>query len=51
MSQRSCGGGKNGDFVIDLGDDDDDFDFQSENEIEMSEDQRMMEEIIQMERE
>jgi len=41
MSHRSYGGGKDGDFLIDLGDDDDDFDFQSENEIEISEDQRI----------
>ena len=50
MSQKSYVWGKDGEFVIDLGDDDDDFDIPSEDEIEISEDQRIMEEMIQMER-
>ena len=34
MSQKRYGEGKDGEFVIDLGDNDDDFDIPSEDEIE-----------------
>ena len=51
MSQNNNGGKKNEKFLIDLEDDDDDFDFPSDGEIEISEDQRIMDEIILKERE
>ena len=50
MSQNNHGGGKNGEFVIDIDDDEDDFGFSSGDEVEISEDQRIMDEMIQRER-
>ncbi len=51
MSLNNNGSGKTGKFLIDLEDDDDDFDFPSDDEIEISDDQRIMEEIVQRDRE
>ena len=51
MSQNNNGGGKKGEFLIDLDDDDDCFDFATDDEAEICEDQRIMDEIIQRERE
>jgi hypothetical protein len=51
MSQKSNGAEKKGQFVIDLDNDDDDLDFLSEDEVSISEDQRIMEEIIEKDRE
>ncbi len=48
MSQKKNDGGKKGQFVVDLLDEDDGFDFSSDNEVEISEDQRIMEELIRM---
>ena len=48
MSQNNNGGKKNEKLLIDLEDDDDDFEFPSDGEIETFEDQRIMEEIVQM---
>ena len=48
--QNNHGGGKNGKFVIDIDDDEDDFGFSSGDEGEISEDQRIMDEMIQRER-
>ena len=50
MSQKSNGNGK-GEFVVDLLDEDDDLDFHSDDEVEMSEDQRIMDELIRRDRE
>ena len=46
MSQKSDDGGKKGQFVVDLLDEDDGLDFDSEDEFESSEDQQIMEELI-----
>jgi len=51
MSQKSNGADKKGQFVIDLDNDDDDLDFLSDDEVSISEDQRIMEEIIEKDRE
>ena len=51
MSQKTNDSGK-GQFVVDLLDeDDDDLDLHSDDEIEISEDQRIMDELIRKERE
>ena len=51
MSQKNNDGGKKGQFVVDLLDEDDGLDFNSEDEFEISEDQQIMEELIRKERE
>jgi hypothetical protein len=48
MSQKKLSGHQ---FTIDLIDDDDDLDFPSDDEVSISEDQRIMEEFIEMDRE
>ena len=51
MSQNNYSGGKDRKFHIDLDDDDDDLDFPSDDEVEISEDQRIMDELVQREHE
>ena len=46
MSQSINGSGKNRKLLVDLEDDEDDFEFPSDDEIEVSEDQRNMDEIV-----
>ena len=46
MSQSINGSGKNRKFLVDLEDDEDDFECPSDDEIEVSEDQRNMDEIV-----
>ena len=51
MSQKSISGGKNGKFAIDIDDDDDELEIPSDEEVEISEDQRIMDELVLREHE
>ena len=51
MSQKSVSGGKNGKFTIDLDDEEDEFEIPSDKEVEISEDQRIMDELVLREQE
>ena len=52
MSQQNISGGKSGKFTIDLDDDDDDdLEILSDGEVEISEDQRIMDELVTRDRE
>ena len=46
MSQKSFSCGKSGKFTIDLDDDDDELEIPSDEEVEISEDQRIMDELV-----
>ena len=51
MSQKNNDGGNKGRFVVDLVDENDGLDFPSDDEVDISEDQQIMEELIRKDRE